>query len=307
MASFPDPIQHLLPHGGLATLSGATGVGKTAFLASVIATIQRGEPLWGFPTAIPPAIGVLACDRPWRDHAAWFAKAGCAPFTYLSLRDIDFVWDSLRDWRKVATIFSALIDSMKLPAGALLFVDPISLFIPGRLIDYKDVAIGIGVLSQHLKPKELTTWGVFHVSKQKAGGNDRYLRPQDRILGSTALLGYTETAFYLLSPAEAAKPHYEFGYVCHQLPDATFAYKRNPNNGLFVPAEYLDLVQDQEAALSLLPEDPNIAMAVSIWAEKITKTLGGTVRSAQGVIKQLRAAGRVERAAKGLYRRARPH
>lgn len=305
-APFPDPIPKLLPFGSICTFSGASGVGKTAFLATLVGQLQRGESVFGHQTNPPPAIGVLACDRPWRDHRAWFEKAGVIDLPHYSLRDHDYAWEVLRDWRKTPAVFGSLVDAIQLPPGSLLIVDPVSLFIAGRLMDYKDMAIGLGLLDQQLKPRQLTMLGIFHVSKQKTGNQDRYLRPQDRILGSAALIGYSETAFYLLSPEEAGKPHYEFGYVAHQLPAATFSYKRN-DEGIFVPAEYLDVVQHEETALALLPPDPTHTLAASIWNNQIQAALPCSERTAFSLIGTLRRAGRVVKVGRGLYRRALPN
>jgi len=304
--TFPDLIPGILPFGSISTFSGASGVGKTAFLATFIAQLQRGEDIFGFPTHTPPAIGVLCCDRPWRYHQTWFDKAGCAPLPHYSLRDEDYAWNTLRERHLIPAIFGSLLDHINLPPGSLLIVDPIPLFIPGRLIDYKDMAIGIGLLDQQLKPRQLTMIGVFHVSKQKGNKNDRYLRPQDRILESSALIGYSETTFYLLSPEEADKPHFEFGYISHQLPPASFAYKRT-ETGLFVPAEYLEMVQDEESALALLPTNPAETLAVAVWREKIQKALDCSERTAYYLINKLRRQGRAVKLGKGLYRRALPN
>jgi len=301
---FPDLIEHLMPHGSISTLSGASGVGKTAFLASMIAAWQKGLELFGLKTSIPPAIGVLAADRPWRDHQAWFDRAGCAPFPHYCLRDEAYAWEVLRDSRAVPTVFGKLVDSIGLPPGSLLIVDPISLFIPGRLFDYKDVAIGIGLLDAQLKARQLTTLGIFHVGKQKSSAGDRYMRPQDRILGSTALIGYSETAFYLISPEEAERRTYEFGIISHQLKSTALQYTRNAE-GLFVPAEIFDDVQEEETALNILPVD-GTPLTAAQWALEIQRVLRVSLRSAERLMRRLRQADRVVRAGKGKYRRAIP-
>jgi len=302
-AAFPDLIEHLMPFGSISTLSGASGVGKTAFLTSMILAIQRGEPLFGFATHVPTAIGMLVCDRPWRDHQAWLDKAGCAPFSYLSLWDQDYQWEVLRDYKSLPKIFGSLVDALGLPAGAWLIVEPITLFIPGRLHDYRDMAIGLGLLGQQLRARQLTTLGVFHIGKQK-GKHEQYGRPQDRILGSAALIGYTETAFYLLSPEEAERRTYEFGIIPHQIQSSTLQYVRDAS-GLFVPAEYFDDVQEEEVALSVLPLDGTL-MTSAVWCLGIQRLLHVSVSSAERLMRRLRAGGRVVRVGQGKYRRAVP-
>lgn len=302
---FPDPIEHLMPFGSISTLSGASGVGKTAFLAGMVKTWQSGGQLFGLTTTMPPQIGMLACDRPWRDHQAWFDRAGCTGFPHYSLRDEPYNWEALRDSKQVPKVFGGLVDSLKLPPGSLLIVDPISLFIPGRLFDYKDVAIGLGLLDAELKKRHLTTLGVFHVAKQKGNKNERYMRPQDRILGSSALIGYSETAFYLISPDEAERRTYEFGIISHQLKGTAYQYTRN-DKGLFIPAEIFDDIHEEEAALTILPFD-GTGLTTAQWALEIQRLMSCSLSTAERLMRKLRRADRVVKLGKGKYRRATPH
>lgn len=303
--AYPDPIPHLMPFGSISTLSGASGVGKTAFMASqIVAPLLKGDPVFGEPTNKPVAIGMLACDRPWRDHSAWFEKAGISDLPHCSLRDEDYAWDILRDWRKIPEIFGKLVDSIGLPPGSLLLVDPLPLFIPGRLIDYKDVAIGLGQLDNQIRRRGLTMLGIFHTSKQKSNKQDRYMRPQDRILGSSALIGYSETAFYLLSPDEAERKAYEFGAIPHQCPPIVLEYRRDAN-GLFVPAHDLDTINAEEMALNCFPPvgEP---VSASVIYEQIRKKLDCSESTAKRFVRGLVGDGRVRIVGRGIYERANP-
>lgn len=307
-SAFADPIQDLIPFGSICTFSGASGVGKTAFIASMIVSIQAGEPLFGHQTNPPPKIGLLVCDRPWRDHAAWFEKAGCPDLPHLSLRDLpDYQWQLFRTYspeEMASKLFGGLIDTLALPPGSLLIVDPLPLFLSGRLIDYKDVAISFGMLDRELRKRQITMLGVFHVSKQKANRTDRYMRPQDRILGSAALIGYSETAFYLLSPDEAEHHAYEFGAIAHQLPPIVLHYKRN-KQGLFVPAHELDGIDQEEQAFACFPPE-GTSVAASIILDKIERTLPCANATARRILGRLISDGRVKKLGRGLYERAKP-
>ena len=307
-AAFPDPIVGLIPFGSICTFSGASGVGKTAFIAGTITVLQRGEPLFGHQTNPPPKIGLLVSDRPWRDHAQWFEKAGCGDLPHVSLRDIDdYQWKLFREYKAedvASKLFGGLLDALDLPPGSLVIVDPLPLFLSGRLIDYKDVAISFGLLDQQLRKRQLTMLGVFHVSKQKANRSDRYLRPQDRILGSAALIGYSETSFYLLSPEEAEHHAYEFGAIAHQLPPITLQYKRN-DHGLFVPAHELDGINQEEQAFNCFPPIGE-SVSASIIIDKVKRTLGCAETWAKKLIGRLLEDGRVKRLGRGLYERAKP-
>ncbi len=80
--------------------------------------------------------------------------------------------------------------------------------------------------------------GTAHAAKQKADKNERYLRPQDRILGSTALFGYTDTQMYLAAPDETGSKDgvYTFFWNPHHAPPAAFPLTRD-SEGRFVIAE----------------------------------------------------------------------
>ena len=303
--TFPDPIPHYLPFGSVCTLSGASGTGKTAFLASqIIKPLLAGQPILGQTTNPPPAIGILVCDRPWRDHAAWLIKAGIDPdaIPHVSLRDIvNYNWDVLRDWKAIPKVFGSLVDTMHLPPGSLLIVDPLPLFVPGRLIDYKDVAIGIGHLDQQLRPRSLTLFGVFHTAKQKANKAERYQRPQDRILGSTALIGYSETAMFLLSPEEAESQHYQFGIVAHQQPGLVLNYRRT-DTGLFAPVEEADQLATVTALDTCLPV-PGVVVSSSVLIQTIKTALTCGENTARAHIRDLMSQGLLASVGRGLYAR----
>ena len=234
-SQFPDPIPGILPCGSIGTLAGATGVGKTALVATWIARWQRGQEICGHPTQRPTQIGIIVGDRRWASHQQWLTAAGCLPVAAYSLRDDPtFPWADLRSWQAVAGAFGRCLDRLQLAPGGLVVLDPMAIFLPGKVNDYKDMALGLGVLDQVLQPRILTCLGIFHQAKQINDASQQYKRPQDRILGSAAQLGFSDTAMYLLGPEDMDRPYYGFGWVPHHAPAETFAFKRD-NFGLFVP------------------------------------------------------------------------
>lgn len=303
---FPDPIPVILPHGSISTLNGASGVGKTALLATWVYNLQHGLPINGHPTNRPAAIGILACDRPWRDHAQWFAKANCQPFPYYALwDDPTYDWNGLRDYRAVPKLFGQAVDKLGLPPGSLLIVDPMPLFIPGRLIDYKDVGIGMALLGREIHLRQFTMIGVCHVAKQKGNPKDQYVRPQDRILGSGAQVGYSETAMYLISPEESQKPYYEVGWVPHQAKAEAFRLTKD-DQGLFTSHDDLDLLQRIESAAAVFPDDDK-GIKYEIALHLIAQATQTTPTSAQRYFTQLKAQNRIEKVpgrSRGYWRMA---
>lgn len=232
---FPDPIPGILPYGSICTLSGETGVGKNALLSEWVARFQTGRSICHHPTQRPTAIGMIAGDRRWRTAKTWLDVAGCTPIAHVSLRDDPaFPWAKLRNNGEVEKVFARVLDQLALPPGGLLIIDPLALFLPGKVNDYKDMAIGLGMLDQVLHPRQLTTLGIFHQSKQSSDPSRGYNRPQDRILGSAAQIGFSDTSMFLMSPTELSIDYYGFGWVPHNAPPETFEFTRD-TAGLFIP------------------------------------------------------------------------
>lgn len=306
-----DPIPHLLPHGSIGTFSGASGVGKTTFLAGMVRDLMAGLPFFGHATNAPPMIGYIAADRPWRDSEQWFRRAGVdtedrESFRYYSLPDDPaFDWDRLRDWKQATAIFNECLDKLSLPPGSLVIADPMPLFIPGRVIDYKDAAIGVRALdSKCIRPRQLTLFGVFHTSKQKTDKNARYLRPQDRILGSGGQVGYSETAFYIMGPDEAGGECTIVGWVPHQLRPESHKLKRT-EEGLFRPVDDVELVFDELAAASAIPQDDQTrttAMLIAI----LTKACACSQSTAARYLARAAELGHLVKVGRGKWKRAAP-
>lgn len=244
--AFPDPIPGILPFGSISTLSGETGAGKNALVSEWVARFQTGRTICHHPTNAPTAIGMIAGDRRWRTAKTWLDVAGCAPIQHVSLRDDPtFKWAKLRDWRTTPQVFAEVLQQLALPPGGLLIVDPLALFLPGKVNDYKDMAIGLAMLDQVLHPLQLTTLGIFHQSKQSADQSKGYSRPQDRILGSAAQIGFSDTSMFLMTPSELAIDYYGFGWVPHNAPAETFEFTR-ARTGLFVP--YKGMLDESDEA-----------------------------------------------------------
>lgn len=307
---FPDPIPGILPHGSICTLSGETGVGKNALVSEWVARFQSGRSICHHPTNPPTAIGMIAGDRRWRTAKTWLDVAGCLPIQHVSLRDDPkFPWQDLRNSGKVTRVFTKVLDALALPPGGLLIIDPLALFLPGKVNDYKDMAIGLGVLDQVLHPRQLTTLGIFHQSKQQSDPAKGYNRPQDRILGSAAQIGFSDTSMFLMSPTELSIDYYGFGWVPHNAPAETFEFTRD-RSGLFVPFTGM-LDESTEVALDrpsqvleqLVPKDAEGVDRIELVA-LICERFGVSPATAYRDIEVLRKRRLVEVfAGRVLYRR----
>lgn len=303
-AAYPDPITDLMPHGSICTLAGASGVGKTALYAGWIRRWLDGKTICGHPTASPSQIGILVGDRRWQSHRQWLDVAGVSEdprLSHYSLRDDDtFAWNDLRTWQKVKDLFSRSLDKLRLDPGATLIVDPLPIWIPGKVNDYKDVAIGLGTLDLVLKPRGLTMLAIFHQSKQIADASQQYKRPQDRILGSAAQIGFSDTAMYLLGPEDLDCGYYGFGWVPHNAKSDTMKLTRDAW-GMFVPytepAEYDQL----ETVYEFIPNDQFGCKVTQLVHRLHSKGFDLSERTIYRCLQRLVQDGRIVSPSRGVY------
>ena len=154
----PDLIPNRLPGGGISILAGAPNIGKTALLATLLRDLHDGRPIFGHQPDPVSAIGMINADRGWAKGAGhWLAQAGYPEIAHYSLSD-DASFNVKRLRRKFdrTDILAGLIDSLKLPAYALVVVDPVSLFLGGNLLDYDACMVACHEIRSYLRLRRYT-------------------------------------------------------------------------------------------------------------------------------------------------------
>lgn len=316
-----DLVPHLLPREGLCLLAGCPNLGKTALLAGLLRQLRDGEPIFGHPPTLVPPIGIIATDRRWASGAGeWFKRVGFSEIRHYALAD-DRTLDarSLRRRNERVAVLGEYIDHLRLPIGGLVSVDPVTLFLGGQLLDYDACAVACCEIRQLLQRRGLTLLGTVHTVKLRADARQRYVRPQDAILGSTAIAGSADTLFCLQAPEETGEECYTLTIVSHTAAPETIHLERN-EQGLFVP---YDVARNPRKAacdlvVSVLSADHTPmtaaailaalnALAVAAAAEVgIPPTLPAmNKRTLFRVLRQLQVEGRIVKEIGG-YRRSYP-
>lgn len=326
-AAIDCPVIHpLFAPGGISILSGATGIGKTALIAGWIARILAGHDLFKLAlTTSPTAIAVIVTDRTRRNTKYWFEQAGVLDQIRLYCLQDDFSidWSRFRKAEQHAKLFAEALDKFaNLPTGTLLFVDPLSVYLGGKLSDYGWTAAAIGPLGKIAAQRGLTIVGTHHVPKASNDPKDKKLRPQDRVLGSTAIAAYTNTQFFLIGPEELTinpklpATHYAIGYVSHEHPSYTYNFKRG-STGLFEPwdsklkmkpAEVVDQIEVRDPAderldrmRDLFPGDKVVATSYII--QNMNDRYGIKQSQAYNDLAALIELGEVEKVGQGQVRK----
>ena len=297
----PDPIDLIIPFGGITVLAGSSGVGKTALLAGLLRDLKAGRLVFGHQPAPIPAIGFINCDRSWgRGGAKWFERAGFPlEHVYSMADDPAFNPKTLRKkWERTDRL-AEFIDKLTLPQGSLLCTDPFSLFLGGNLLDYDACACACHEIRQLLRIRQLTLLAAAHTAKIKADARERYLRPQDQILGSAAILGFSDTQMYLAAPEETGKPYYTFLWHPHLAPAETFYLERD-EQGLFVPYSGADQ-GNCNRVLAFFPENGD-EVTLKVLVE-LAEAIPLTRRTVFRVLETLIERGRVRKIKHGVYAR----
>lgn len=237
-------------------LAGAPGTGKTTFLASFVKQIQLQQPIFTLaPSPTPVYQAYIAADRSWDDSTRkWFDIAEVELPHYSLQDDRSFKKSRLRRKQDRIAIFEECVHRLspsgdgKFPNPTIIYVDPLALFLGGNLLDYDTCLVACSELREICIDRGIAIIGTAHASKQKNDKNERYLRLQDRILGSAALFGYTDTQLYLASPEETGNANgvYTFLWAPHHAKAAMFPLVR-AENGLFQPADGVTLEDGEDA------------------------------------------------------------
>lgn len=306
---YPDPIPGIIPFKTLTVFAGAPGVGKTAMLADWIARWLAGRQIWGHPTNAPlGGFYYLAGDRQWESHAKWLEAAGIpvGSIPHYSLAD-----DATLDHKRLLQAYDALelftdcLNKLAPLPGAHVIVDPVSpLFVAGSPNNSRDVARTLLGMSRIAQNRLINLTLVAHFSKQPNDAKAKYARPQDRIAGSGAFSGFSDTQIYLIDPEPPDNPYHVLGWNPRHRRPQEFACRRG-ENGLFIPYDVLaedvtaQRVLDQFEATG--PTSYAVIVDRSFDVHQISKA---TVKRA---LERLIKNGRVTKLGKGRYARVKIH
>ena len=303
---FPDPIPGIIPFGTITVFAGAPGVGKTTMLVDWIGRWLEGRTIWGQATTRPTAICYLAGDRHWESNQQWLTRIGCEVPHYSLSDDPHFDLKELMQPYNALDLFHRALDVVNNgtppPPGAIVIVDPASpIFIAGNQNAARDVARTLLGMAREAAQRFITLILTAHFAKQTGDKSARYVRPQDRISGSGAFSGFSDTQMYLVEPDPPETPYYTFGWNPRHAAPEEFPCVRDKKTGLFIPYDVIteDLTVGNvyeclaESGPSTLAEIRDRAF------DKFGYSAGTVKRSLQKLVRD----GRVVKLKHGVYAR----
>lgn len=306
--AFPDPIPGILTFGTVNVFAGAPGAGKTTLFADWCRRWQHGKTICGHATNMPTGICYLAGDRGGNAARRIFVHAGVTDINFYSpMEDPAFDEATLLNHRLALDIMRSAINALNPQPGSLLNIDPAAPFyVPGSSNDPRSVAAMMWALHTIARARQITILVTGHFHKQPTDPNARYRRPQDRISGSGAWSGFSDTQMYLIDPEPPDQPYHILGWVPRQSAPEDFKFQRDGTG--FVPYQSLEdvgvrmPVPEQAYRLLQLIPDTGIPTSDLLVTAETTLTLKRAMvfrylkeLAAVGVI--TRPHGRVERVA----------
>jgi len=295
------PLPGIIQRGSLNLFCGASGVGKSALLATLMRDLRDGRLIFGHQPGTITGLGIVLTDRPWNQGAQqWFERAGFPEIRYYSLLDDrSFSLSKLRRKHERAQFALEFVDKLKLPAGAVIALDPGGQFFGGSLLDFDTCASAAQELTRGLSDRDQALLTLLHTPKAKNDPRSGYIRPQDRVLGSAALGAYSATQLVLISPEELDKPYYQFSWHSH-LTKAEVFYLDRDEHGLFVPYSGADEGNCQRVLL-LFPDDgTEVAFRVLLELAEAIPLSKATLKR---VLEVLMEQERVAKVKHGVYAR----
>lgn len=250
-------IEGILPETETSILAGASGVGKTTLLMQVLRCLQRNEPVFGHQPQQDIAIGYIAADRTWQAYARLAEQVGVdlAKIKIRALVDDDDI-DCTHFERDPQSIMYSLLKEFVKSGVRLAVVDPLVVFLGCDTRLYHVNAARLIRLNKFCRQNNITVLGTHHATKART--DFTFKRAQDRISGTSALLGFTSTQLFMAAPDECGGEFTEWHIVSHHAPGTVLYLKRN-DHGLFEAVDPNDAVKVAEA---LTPMQTEIAKGI---------------------------------------------
>lgn len=175
-------IDHILPAYQVHLMAGPSGIGKTRWLYWMLKDWLAEKTVLGYPSHPCPTM-YLAADRNWASLTETLSSIGCLGIV------------EQRSILHESGINPQTLH-IKFPHIKLFILDPITVFVPHfRLNDYGTVSYWLKECTHICERDGITIIGIGHSPKLKEGS--LLINPRERILGSAAWGGFSETLFIL--------------------------------------------------------------------------------------------------------------
>lgn len=249
----PDPLPPILRGSSINIIGGSPFAGKTPLMVWLIQQFTEGTVL-GYP--VPEG---AVSEHVFLTIAGWLARTADW-FTGLPVRayslsdDLAFNPHNLYSRRadRIEVLTEALTHHLKPKPGALVWVDPLTTFFNGSLLDPDACFVNAMRLRRIALLGQFTLIGTAVSSKQKISEHERQTTLLNRIAGSASFFGHMDTCLYLAPPSELDRTTHTLGLYPRKAPQQMFDLKQG-EDGRFT---YATPVEAHGLLRGAIPEPP---------------------------------------------------
>lgn len=256
-----DVIDTVVPAHEVSLLAGASGAGKTTLLLEVLKHLQQNKPVFGHEITNDLKVGFIAVDRTWEAYkkTAQLVGVDVSQLYVRALIDDDNIDTKVLESNPLQLLMQLLAEMVR-NDRQLVVIDPLAVLLGCDLNKYHVVAAKLIQLNRFCRINGLTIVGTHHATKARTESG--FKRPQDRINGSGALLGFTSTQLFMSAPEENGTEYTEWHIVSHHA-KAKVVYLKRAENGTFYQA-YPE--KDAARKIQTTPDEETIAQ---VWASAL--------------------------------------
>ena len=221
-------IDRILPCREIHLIGGASGSSKTTLMFQILHKWQRREEVFGYKS-FPVPMAYVACERSMASTQRTIDR--CAvELNCPTISAVDRKWTKDTD-----TAFDRISAHLlrEHPTTKLWYIDGLQALTPGgKNNDYSFVQKFLTGITNVCQDHDITILGSVHATKTKEG--ERYMNPRQRILGSVAWAGFSETIIILdqIDPEDPASRR-EIQLCPRNAPQGRFDYDLD-SNGLVI-------------------------------------------------------------------------
>jgi len=209
-------VSHVLPRGQIHILSGSSGSGKTTLIQQILS--NREDENMPF-TLQGKGVAMAIMDRSAEAVEERNKKLGVTDIELYSLVgdkefNIGLVGHPHQLLQWVISRFNNPFE--------ILILDPLMLLLEG-VMEYTEVARSLIRLGHKAAIENITILGTHHTTKARIESG--FKRPHDRVLGSGAFLGYSDTQLTLIDGPEQDKEYQSVYVKSHTSAPAVYHFK----------------------------------------------------------------------------------
>lgn len=289
-------VDDIIPAREIHLIAGPSGAGKTTLLFQIIDDWRQGRDVLGHKSH-PQPFCYVACDRTLASTKRTLKRVGIMEGTIPTL--------SLAERRDIVTI-GGVVAAAKIHVEGVrvLFIDAIAVLVrEGRTNDYAVVADFLRECAQICAREDITIIALVHAAKVKEG--EKFLNPRQRILGSVAWAGFSDTVILIepATPEDATSDERTVLILPRNAPAEELAMGFNQEGRLEI-RQIDELVSDLLTKRVLPAMEPDRVYHINeIWTMAADRGIKTSRKTVQRWLAWQIEAGKIEMVKRGHYKR----